>query len=182
MANNQINHNNLLELDEDYEIESADMEAYIDIDDLFNEIYQEQIRFRDIEFVELSFLQLDYHESELELARLKTEVLDFASAVLTPRQLLAIYIFSNYDAIIAKHANKRKQLILKEMELSQSLQDYQITDFNEFCRRIMQFDSSVFLLLTNILYRSQITQILKNQFWHNLTEHEKNMNYKNNFI
>ena len=148
------------DLDEDYEIEEFDPESYIDVNDLYHELWQEAIRARDLIFSEMPFEGLDYQSSEEELAHIKNNILSVVSEVLTPMQAVALYFFSNYDVEFSNCPAKRKQFILKEMAESKNLSDYDIVDFNEFSHKLDKINPSVFLELTNMLYHSQIIRHL----------------------
>ena len=148
------------DFDKDYEIEEFDTYNYIVVIDIYYELWQEAIRERDIIFYENPFEGFDYQSSEEELARIKTNILSVVSELLTPMQVVALYFFSNYDAEFSNCPAKRKQFILKEIESSKNLGDYDIHDLNEFTHNVDKIDPSIFLELTNLLYHSQIIRHL----------------------
>ena len=160
MEKEQKEIDNYFDLEEDYEIEEFEVEYYIDINDLYYEIWQEAIRERDLIFNENPFEGFDYQSSEEELEHIKRDVLSVVSEVLTPTQAVALYFFSNYDAEFSNCPAKRKQFILKEMASSKNLRDYDIHDLNEFTHNVDKIDPSIFLELTNLLYHSQIIRHL----------------------
>jgi uncharacterized protein YjaG (DUF416 family) len=59
---------------------------------------------------------------------------------------------------------------------SKNLCDYDIVDFNEFCHNLNKLDPTVFLILTNIIYRSQIIRHLVIKKDNALEEFERNLN------
>ena len=149
-----------LDLDIDYQGEECDHESYIDIDDLYYELWKEKVRERDIIFNENLFEGFDYPLSEEYLAELKNNILPVVSEVLTPIQLLALHTFSNRDAKLSNCPIERKQFTLNEIANSKNLGDFDIENIDEFNHKLDKIDSVVFLILTNILCKSEIIQLL----------------------
>ena len=158
METQKVYNTDLFGIDEDYELEINETK-HIYIEDLYFELWKELTWDIDI-IVNGVCCKEDRVELTQEEWNFAKYILSSASDLLTPKQLLALYCFSGNEAQSNSYPDKRWQLISEEMAKSQKLQEFDIVDFQDYCRKIYKIKPLVFLKLTDILYESQVIRPL----------------------
>ena len=141
MDNKELKNNDPLELDKDYEFDEYESLEHIYIEELYFELWKEITWDIDILFDDGVWCLADrpaYSQDELNYI---DNVLTTTCDIITPKQLVAIYFFSRYNAEITKCPVERKRLIIEEMAKSNNLIDYDIINFQDFCHKIDTIDA-----------------------------------------
>jgi hypothetical protein len=139
-------------------------ERFIDIDDLADELARElEVKlflkgFFDFDYIndEFFFVPIQHEEAFYDIIRLRINILNRFKNILTSKQLFAIYRFTNSEAEYAIFPLDRRYEIFKEMYRIQDLENYDISNKNEFIELLKNIDPDVFYELTEILYESKV--------------------------